>query len=202
MDLLTVAARIFLDTADYESGLDAASRAAQEFSSALTGRVEAAASQVSSTLGALGWASPGWGSDMMAGFIDGINAMWESLRSTVSAVARTVRNYLGFSEPEEGPLSDFHTYAPDMMALFAGGIRENAHLVTEAIGASFDLQPAISEAAAPAGPRQEIVVPRQSPGGTASAVMEVDGTVFAHLVYRLYNEEAARVGVSLAGVRP
>ena len=37
-----------------------------------------------------------------------------------------------FSEPEEGPLKNFSTYAPDMMKTFAEGIRKNQHLVTDA----------------------------------------------------------------------
>ena len=32
-----------------------------------------------------------------------------------------------------GPLSNFHTYAPDMLKLFADGIRENVGLVTSAV---------------------------------------------------------------------
>lgn len=52
---------------------------------------------------------------------------------------------------------------------------------------------------------QEIVVPRDS-GATGSMqrqtpVMMVDRTVFARLIYTLYNEEAARVGVKLAEVK-
>ena len=53
---------------------------------------------------------------------------------------------LGFSEPEEGPLSDFHTYAPDMMKLFAKGITDNAGLVTDAAERAFNLQPTIAAA--------------------------------------------------------
>ena len=40
-------------------------------------------------------------------------------------VAKTVKSYLGFSVPETGPLHDFDSYAPDMMELYAKGIRDN-----------------------------------------------------------------------------
>ena len=66
-----------------------------------------------------------WGRDMIQNFIDGILAKWNSLKQTVSNVAQTVKSFLGFSEPEEGPLSDFHTFAPDMMDLYAKGIDDN-----------------------------------------------------------------------------
>ena len=66
-----------------------------------------------------------WGRDVIQNFINGIKEKWQALKDSVANVAKTVKGYLGFSEPEEGPLSDFHTYAPDMMDLYAKGIREN-----------------------------------------------------------------------------
>ena len=66
-----------------------------------------------------------WGRDIIQNFIDGVLAKWDSLKSTVKNVANTVKDYLGFSEPKEGPLSNFHTYAPDMMDLYAKGITDN-----------------------------------------------------------------------------
>ena len=74
-----------------------------------------------------------WGSDLIQNFISGITAKWESLKSTVSNVAQTVKDYLGFSEPKKGPLSDFHTYAPDMIDLFASGIRQGIGTVESAV---------------------------------------------------------------------
>ena len=75
-----------------------------------------------------------WGKDLVQNFIDGIKAKWEKLKSTVTDLASTIKSLLGFSEPEEGPLSNFHTYAPDMMELFASGIRQNLGLITDAMG--------------------------------------------------------------------
>lgn len=74
-----------------------------------------------------------WGRDLISNFIQGIKDMWESLKNTVAGVAQTVSDNLGFSEPKEGPLSNFHTFAPDMMQLYAQGIRENAWRVREAL---------------------------------------------------------------------
>ena len=74
-----------------------------------------------------------WGKDMIQNFIDGIMAKFESLKNSVKKCAEAVKSFLGFSEPDEGPLSDFHTYAPDMMNLFAQGITDNADVVKEAL---------------------------------------------------------------------
>lgn len=66
-----------------------------------------------------------WGWDIVSGIADGI---WDalsgsSLVSAASSVASTISSFLGFSEPETGPLSDFHTYMPDMIKMLTDGMR-------------------------------------------------------------------------------
>ena len=56
-------------------------------------------------------------------------------------MASAVKDILGFSEPKEGPLSNFHTYAPDMMDLFAQGIKQNEDVVKRQVEQSFDFKP-------------------------------------------------------------
>lgn len=85
-----------------------------------------------------------WGKDLIQNFIDGITAKWQALKDKVSNVAQTVKNFLGFSEPKEGPLSNFHTYAPDMMELFAEGIAKNEKLITRQLNKSFDFSDALT----------------------------------------------------------
>ena len=84
-------------------------------------------------------AAGNWGRDLIQNFIDGVMAKWYALRDTISSVAQTVKDFLGFSEPKKGPLSDFHTYAPDMMQLFAKGIKDNEKLVSDQINSSLSL---------------------------------------------------------------
>ena len=79
-----------------------------------------------------------WGADMIQNLIGGIQSKVSGVVGAVQGIAAKVKNFLGFSEPEEGPLSDFHTYAPDMMKLFAQGIKDNTKLVTDQIRSSFD----------------------------------------------------------------
>lgn len=73
-----------------------------------------------------------WGKDLMDNFIDGVKGKFDDLVNTVSDAAGVVADFLGFSEPDKGPLSDFHTYAPDMMNLFAKGIEDNIRMVEDA----------------------------------------------------------------------
>lgn len=79
-----------------------------------------------------------WGADLIGNFIDGIWARASDLWASVQNIAQGVRNFLGFSEPKEGPLSDFHTYAPDMMELFAKGIRDNKDMLQDTVADAFD----------------------------------------------------------------
>lgn len=77
------------------------------------------------TLGSLPGKALQWGKDLIDNFISGIKSKLSALADSVKGVAQTVRDFIGFSEPKKGPLSNFHTYAPDMMSLFAGGIQDN-----------------------------------------------------------------------------
>ena len=61
------------------------------------------------------------GKEIARGIFDSMDLVGEAAR----AVADLIDSYLGFSEPEVGPLSDFHTYMPDMMQLMAQGILQN-----------------------------------------------------------------------------
>lgn len=89
-----------------------------------------------------------WGADLIQNFISGITSRVSGLWNTIKSIAGGIKNMLGFSEPKEGPLSNFHTYAPDMMELFAKGIRDNEHLITDQIRSSFNLGQAFTGAAA------------------------------------------------------
>lgn len=85
-----------------------------------------------------------WGRDLVDNFIDGISGAIGRVRDVVSDIAETVRSYLHFSEPDIGPLKDFHTYAPDMMKLFAKGIDDNSSLVTDEVEKAFDFSDVIA----------------------------------------------------------
>ena len=84
-----------------------------------------------------------WGKDLIDNFVSGITQKWEDLKSSVRGVAQTVKDLLGFSEPKEGPLANFHTFAPDMMMLFAKGIRDNEYLVEDQLKKSLDFSQAL-----------------------------------------------------------
>lgn len=74
-----------------------------------------------------------WGQDIIQGIVDGIKSAVGWIGDAVSGVASTIKGFLGFSEPEVGPLSDFHTYMPDMIDLMTKGITAGKEKVKGAL---------------------------------------------------------------------
>lgn len=76
-----------------------------------------------------------WGKDIIDSIVNGIKSAVSKVGEAVSGVASKIKGFLGFSEPDEGPLSDFHTYMPDMIDLMTKGISAGKAKVRDALGA-------------------------------------------------------------------
>lgn len=83
-----------------------------------------------------------WGSDICKNIADGISSGIRWVTNAAKDVANSIKDFLGFSEPKKGPLSNFHTYMPDMLELMSDGIRDNAHIAT---GAASELAKSIAD---------------------------------------------------------
>ncbi len=77
-----------------------------------------------------------WGADIIGNITSGIKDKIGGITNAVSGVADTIKKFLHFSEPDVGPLSDFHTYMPDMMKGIASGIENNLGIVRRAVGSA------------------------------------------------------------------
>lgn len=88
-----------------------------------------------------------WGKDLLDSFIQGIKDKINAVKDTIAGVANTIKDFLGFSEPDKGPLANFHTFAPDMMDLFMKGIEDNTDELQKTLADSFDFEPIIAGAA-------------------------------------------------------
>ena len=75
-----------------------------------------------------------WGVEMMQNLIDGIKSMIGEVASIVEEVASTVADFLHFSEPDKGPLSNFNSWMPDMMKQMAEQIEGGRYQVQVAAG--------------------------------------------------------------------
>jgi hypothetical protein len=76
-----------------------------------------------------------WGKDLIDSFVQGIKDKISAVKDAVTNIANTVKDFIGFSEPEKGPLSDFHTFMPDMLDLMAKGIDENLYRLNQPLEA-------------------------------------------------------------------
>lgn len=74
-----------------------------------------------------------WGSDLCDNLASGISSGIRWVQNAARDVADTVSSYLHFSEPDIGPLSNFHTFMPDMLKLMSSGIRANSYLAENAV---------------------------------------------------------------------
>ena len=86
-----------------------------------------------------------WGADLVKNFVGGMTANRDYVVEGANVITGAIKSRLHFSKPDEGPLADFDTYAPDMMKLFAQGIKDNEDLVADQIDKSFDLKAGITD---------------------------------------------------------
>lgn len=92
-----------------------------------------------------------WAYDMMQSFISGIQNMIGNVASAASNIASTIQSYIGFSEPDKGPLSNFHTYAPDMIDLFTEGLEDSTPELEAALATTLALPMTAAPAALESG---------------------------------------------------
>ena len=127
-----------------------------------------------------------WGKDLISNFVSGITAKWEDLKSSVTGVAQTIKNLIGFSEPKEGPLSNFSTYAPDMIDLFIRGLQQGQRRLQTQLAETFD----------PAGLTAGVAdVTVGSAGGMAVEIpLNIDGQTLTRVVAQImWQQNAASV---------
>lgn len=123
-----------------------------------------------------------WGRDMLDNFIQGIKDKIAKLGDALKGAAQKVKNFLGFSEPKEGPLSDFHTYAPDMMELYSQGITQNVGLVSNATKKAAQAVKSGFTAATSATMSGSPALAVAGSGGTQVIQLVVDGRTLAEIV--------------------
>ena len=147
-----------------------------------------------------------WGVDLIQNFIDGIRNMASQAWDAVEDFAQGIADRLGFSEPKTGPLSNFHTYAPDMVDLFISGVKSNEKRLHDQIEDSFDFSGYINDfetngsvnTSVNLGGAGNLITP--TVGRDVTVILELDKTKFAKTVFRLNEDETQRLGVALANV--
>lgn len=169
---------------DWKSALDNLKSAVQTALSAVAKIFETLKGTLKSIFSDIISAMKQWGRDMIDNLVNGIKEKISKVKEAVGEVANTIREFLHFSEPDIGPLSDFSTYAPDMMKLFAKGITDYSGVITDAIKKSFNLQPVISGAMSQNG------MALQGAPQPIQVNVVLEGT--ADRIFRVVNIEAGR----------
>lgn len=90
-------------------------------------------SNVKNTFTNLGRHASTWGKDLATNMATGIKNNIHKVTNAVTSVANKIKSFLHFTEPDEGPLSNFHTYMPDMIDLMVSGIKSNTNKIKSAM---------------------------------------------------------------------
>lgn len=91
-----------------------------------------------------------WGKDMIQNMIDGIRAKITGVVDAVKEVGDKIKDFLGFSIPDEGVLSKSDEWMPHFMQNLSSGITDNMHLIKSAVssltaGMGMDINGTISQ---------------------------------------------------------
>lgn len=103
-------------------------------------------SSITAALGSLGSQALGWAQDMMNNFVNGILGAIGNVENAAGQVANSIKNFLHFSLPEEGPLANSDTWMPDFGDMLSKGLQDQVGKVQ---GASLKIASTIQTAANP-----------------------------------------------------
>lgn len=79
-----------------------------------------------------------WAGDLVTNFVSGITNGISNIGSAMSGFAETVASYIHFSEPDVGALSNFHTFAPDMVDLWNETLEDSIPNLSIGMGSMSD----------------------------------------------------------------
>ena len=143
-----------------------------------------------------------WGKDIISNFIEGIKQKAADLKQAAEDfIANPVKAIAGHSHPTEGPMADDYTWMPDMMKMFAKGIRDYSGLVTNAIDSvATDISVGMNGYQAQAGDTQALgatIAGSIDAAAIYSAVREgaADATIVINLDGRELRRELSSLGV-------
>lgn len=89
-----------------------------------------------------------WGRDMIDNLINGIKDKVGGIADAIGGIAGTISSYIHFSEPDVGPLKDFHTFMPDMINEMIKGINSGVPRLASAMnGLASSMVPSAQTAA-------------------------------------------------------
>ena len=70
-----------------------------------------------------------WGKDLIMGIVNGIKSVINKVGEAASSVASKIREFLHFSVPDTGPLTDYESWMPDVIGGLAKGIEKSRGMI-------------------------------------------------------------------------
>ncbi len=151
-----------------------------------------------------------WGKNLIQCIVDGINSAIEWVGDSIKSVGQKIKDYLGFSSPtKKGPGHTADEWMPNMMDMFATGIRAKLPDIESVVSVTADTLSNVGGAA----------VPQKDDGGLINSILgavsmmqtsnkvsgepvelSIDGQVFARLILPSLTKEFRRNGIKLEGV--
>nr|WP_305141866.1 phage tail tape measure protein [uncultured Acetatifactor sp.] len=74
-----------------------------------------------------------WGKDLIMGIVNGIKSVISKVGEAASSVASKIREFLHFSVPDTGPLTDYESWMPDFIGGLAKGIENSRGMIDKAM---------------------------------------------------------------------
>jgi TP901 family phage tail tape measure protein len=151
-----------------------------------------------------------WGENLIQCIVDGINSAIEWVGDSIKSVGQKIKDYLGFSSPtKKGPGHTADEWMPNMMDMFATGIRAKLPDIESVVSVTADTLSNVGGAAVPQKDDGGLInsllgaVSMMQTGNKVSGEpveLSIDGQVFARLILPSLTKEFRRNGIKLEGV--
>jgi TP901 family phage tail tape measure protein len=151
-----------------------------------------------------------WGQNLILCIVDGINSAIEWVGDSIKSVGKKIKDFLGFSSPtKEGPGKHADEWMPNMMDMFASGIKAKLP----------DIESAVSLTASALHMPAGVAVPERNETSLINSILgafsmmqsnyktsgepvqlSIDGQIFARLIMPNIIKEFRRNGIILEGI--
>lgn len=151
-----------------------------------------------------------WGQNLILCIVDGINSAIEWVGDSIKSVGKKIKDFLGFSSPtKEGPGKHADEWMPNMMDMFASGIKAKLP----------DIESAVSLTASALHMPDGVAVPERNENSLINSILgafsmmqsnyktsgepvqlSIDGQIFARLIMPSLIKEFRRNGIILEGI--
>lgn len=151
-----------------------------------------------------------WGQNLIKCIVDGINSAIEWVGDSIKSVGQKIKDFLGFSSPtKKGPGHTADEWMPNMMDMFADGIKAKLPDIEAAVDLTATTLSNLGGVTAPAKDDEGMLnsilgamsmMQMANTGSNDPIELSIDGQVFARVILPSLTKEFKRNGIILEGV--